>query len=325
MQQDLARETEWCQGWEWFDLSQGTASWLRHTSRNMAWPLTLNKYCVATVYSKLPDICYSISLAYCLLLKYHVQCDIRGYHCGFATTGVFWDAALCRCGYNSWRFERLKGLLKFRAVQEEGTMISVGCLILNLKGLRSFETSGPVTPMTQRDVPYDSLQLLMLPRRRQIWRTVKTNSGSNAWFHNLLKMSYRGKWVAVPCTVSVKVKLASRCLGALAKLRKWILAWSYLMFCWTCIAVCQYSETNVMHFLLNLSSSKSLYMFRVLLAHLQEALHKLHLVYCVRVKSVGCASFTPILVQPTDITHMQYTKCLLCSASWRWGSSARNM
>jgi hypothetical protein len=29
-------------------------------------------------------------------------------------------------------------------------------------------------------------------------------------------------------------------------------------------------------------------MFRVLLAHLQEELHKLHLVYCVRVVSVGC-------------------------------------
>jgi hypothetical protein len=29
-------------------------------------------------------------------------------------------------------------------------------------------------------------------------------------------------------------------------------------------------------------------MFRALLAHLQEALHKRHLVYCVRVMSVGC-------------------------------------
>jgi hypothetical protein len=29
-------------------------------------------------------------------------------------------------------------------------------------------------------------------------------------------------------------------------------------------------------------------MFRVLLAHPQEALHKRHLVYCVRVMSVGC-------------------------------------
>jgi hypothetical protein len=29
-------------------------------------------------------------------------------------------------------------------------------------------------------------------------------------------------------------------------------------------------------------------MFRALLAHPQEALYKLHLVYCVRVMSVGC-------------------------------------
>jgi hypothetical protein len=29
-------------------------------------------------------------------------------------------------------------------------------------------------------------------------------------------------------------------------------------------------------------------MFRALLAHLQEALNKRHLVYCVRVMSVGC-------------------------------------
>jgi hypothetical protein len=35
----------------------------------------------------------------------------------------------------------------------------------------------------------------------------------------------------------------------------------------------QYSETNVMHFLLNLLRIKGLYMFRALLAHPQEALH----------------------------------------------------
>jgi hypothetical protein len=29
-------------------------------------------------------------------------------------------------------------------------------------------------------------------------------------------------------------------------------------------------------------------MFRALLAHSQEALHKRHLVYCIRVTSVGC-------------------------------------
>jgi hypothetical protein len=31
-------------------------------------------------------------------------------------------------------------------------------------------------------------------------------------------------------------------------------------------------------------------MFQALLAHPQEALHKRHLVYCVRVMSVGCAT-----------------------------------
>jgi hypothetical protein len=49
----------------------------------------------------------------------------------------------------------------------------------------------------------------------------------------------------------------------------------------------QYSETNVMHLSFNLLRIKGLYMFRALLAHPQEALHKRHLVYCVRVMSVG--------------------------------------
>jgi hypothetical protein len=44
-----------------------------------------------------------------------------------------------------------------------------------------------------------------------------------------------------------------------------------------------------MHFQLNLLRIKNLYMFRTLLAHPQEALHKLHLVYCVRM-SAGCAT-----------------------------------
>jgi hypothetical protein len=47
-------------------------------------------------------------------------------------------------------------------------------------------------------------------------------------------------------------------------------------------------------------------MFRVSLAHPQEALNKWHMVYCVRVMSVGCT--TPMLVQPTAITRTQYTK-----------------
>jgi hypothetical protein len=51
----------------------------------------------------------------------------------------------------------------------------------------------------------------------------------------------------------------------------------------------QYDETNVMYFSFNLLRIKSLYMFRALLAHPQELLHKRHLVYCVGM-SVGCAT-----------------------------------
>jgi hypothetical protein len=53
----------------------------------------------------------------------------------------------------------------------------------------------------------------------------------------------------------------------------------------------QYCETNVMHILFKLFRIKGLYMFRALLAHLQEALHKQHLVYCVRVMSFDCTTF----------------------------------
>jgi hypothetical protein len=64
-------------------------------------------------------------------------------------------------------------------------------------------------------------------------------------------------------------------------------------------------------------------MFRALRAHPQEALNKRQLVYCVHVMSVGCyqdlsgtgSSVTPILIQPTDITRTQYTKCRLFSTS----------
>jgi hypothetical protein len=57
----------------------------------------------------------------------------------------------------------------------------------------------------------------------------------------------------------------------------------------------RYSETNMMHILFDLLRIKGLYMFRALLAHPQEAFHKRHLVYCVRVMSVGC---TRIEVEP---------------------------
>jgi hypothetical protein len=59
-----------------------------------------------------------------------------------------------------------------------------------------------------------------------------------------------------------------------------------------------------MHFLFSLLRIKGLYMYRALLADPQEALHKWHLVYCVRVLSVGLLqvwSGAPILVQPSAI------------------------
>jgi hypothetical protein len=33
----------------------------------------------------------------------------------------------------------------------------------------------------------------------------------------------------------------------------------------------------------------------------------------------------PVLVQPTDITRTQYTKCRLWHTSWGWASNVRNM
>jgi hypothetical protein len=44
--------------------------------------------------------------------------------------------------------------------------------------------------------------------------------------------------------------------------------------------VYQYSETNVMHVLFNLLRIKGIYMFRALLAHPQEAVHKRHGILC---------------------------------------------
>jgi hypothetical protein len=59
------------------------------------------------------------------------------------------------------------------------------------------------------------------------------------------------------------------------------------MFCWPCITVYQYNETNVMHFSLNVLRNKGLYMFRALGARPQEALYIWHWVYCLRIMSVG--------------------------------------
>jgi hypothetical protein len=104
-----------------------------------------------------------------------------------------------------------------------------------------------------------------------------------------------------------------------------------LLFYWPCITVYQYIETNVMHFLFSLLRIKGLYMFRALLVHPQEALHKRHLyIVCVlcQLAAPGLECnwcLRAILEQPTDITRKQYTKCHLCNSSWGWASNARNM
>jgi hypothetical protein len=72
--------------------------------------------------------------------------------------------------------------------------------------------------------------------------------------------------------------------------------------------VYQYIETNVMHFLFSLLRINDLYMFRALLAHPQEVLHKRHLVHCVRVMSVGC---TRISTTNRHNTHAIYQVSLV--------------
>jgi hypothetical protein len=68
-----------------------------------------------------------------------------------------------------------------------------------------------------------------------------------------------------------------------------------------------------MHFSFNSVRITGLYVFRALLAHPQEALYRWNLVYCMRVVSWLHQDWSGILVQPTDITRTQYTKCRLCS------------
>jgi hypothetical protein len=59
-----------------------------------------------------------------------------------------------------------------------------------------------------------------------------------------------------------------------------------------------------MHVSFNLLRIEGLYMFRALLAHPQEALHKRNLVYCVRIVSVGCGTVA-------DYTHALYRTIIL--------------
>jgi hypothetical protein len=68
-----------------------------------------------------------------------------------------------------------------------------------------------------------------------------------------------------------------------------------VMFCWPCIIVYQYSETNVMHLLFNLLRIKGLYIFRALVAHPQEALGILRACYVSWLHQHWCATPTQLI------------------------------
>jgi hypothetical protein len=67
---------------------------------------------------------------------------------------------------------------------------------------------------------------------------------------------------------------------------------SFLWYCFSALLTVHHSISKYWNdrdaFLFNLFRNNNLYMFRALIAYLQEVLHNRHLVYCVRVMSVGC-------------------------------------
>jgi hypothetical protein len=98
------------------------------------------------------------------------------------------------------------------------------------------------------------------------------------------------------------------------------------MFYWPCIIVYQYNEINVMHFSFNLVRIKGLYMFRALLAHSQEALHKQLMVHCVRI-SVGCGTVARNIQNAVCVALPEDEQVMLetCRGSWlsiNWMKSA---
>jgi hypothetical protein len=118
-------------------------------------------------------------------------------------------------------------------------------------------------------------------------------------------------------------------------LHKWHLLYCVRVMSVGCIKIesklqswCSQLTTNMMHFLFSLLRIKGFYMFRALLAHLQEALYKRHLLYCVRVLSVGCTRievrFNPVAWH-AHVHNTQYNKCRLFSSSWGWVHNARNI
>jgi hypothetical protein len=89
------------------------------------------------------------------------------------------------------------------------------------------------------------------------------------------------------------------------------------MFCWPCITVYRYSTTNVMHYSFSLLRLKGLYMFRSLLLILRiRYTNDVWYIACVlcQLAAPRFEFYTPILLQPTDITR-----------TWGWASNARNM
>jgi hypothetical protein len=97
------------------------------------------------------------------------------------------------------------------------------------------------------------------------------------------------------------------------------------------IEASQYNETNVKHLSFSLLRIKDLYMFRALLAHPQEALHKRHLVYCVRIMSVGCDTVAvsvqwnqrdALFIQVIENQRPLHVSSITCSSSGGFAQTA---
>jgi hypothetical protein len=69
--------------------------------------------------------------------------------------------------------------------------------------------------------------------------------------------------------------------------------------------VYQYSKTSVMYFLLSLLRIKGVCMFRALLAHFQEVLHKRHLVYCKHARIIPSV----VCVAPPEVDQVMLETC----------------
>jgi hypothetical protein len=115
------------------------------------------------------------------------------------------------------------------------------------------------------------------------WTLIRSRSKTNNFYTRMC--------ITVNLSIynSIRVRLMFRwpCITA-HQYSDWPCITAYQYSDWPCITAYQYSETNVMHILFNLLRINDIYMFRALLAHLQEALNKRHFLYCPRVMSVSC-------------------------------------